>query len=215
MTGLLVTLGIFIFIFLILMISVTAYVKIDDKVSVSVGALGYKKKLSFEDSEDEEEKPEEEKKKGKIKTATDKVKSEKPTEKSFGETVELVMELIKSLLPKTKNLLSHIRFEKLTLCMTVTSEAADETAIKYGAISAAIYTILGTIASNFKLTVEKIEIAPDFTSEKARYDIYFKVKLRLIFIIGSAFSMFFGVVVLFAKKLIVKKQKPDDTSENI
>ena len=184
-------------IILLLSFSLTIYVYITDEVKLFVGAFGYQYEINL-DEEEEPKKKKAKKHKKKIvkkKKGQGKGKKKKVDEKTFGDTVELVFNIIKSILKPTAKLLSHIRITKLSLYMTVCSEDADETAIKYGSISAGIYTLLGQLDNLFTLKVKLIDIIPDFVSDEAVYNIYFKVKLRFFYIISTGISMIFKFLV--------------------
>jgi len=114
--------------------------------------------------------------------------------------------IIKSVAKPSKNLLKRIRITSLSLQMTVCAEDADETGIRFGQICTGIYALLGHLDQLLTLKVKKVEIRPDFVSDQAQYDIFFKVKLRLFHILGSGFSMIFN---LLANTNKMKNEKQD------
>lgn len=204
------------FIALLLSFSVTVYVHITEEVNVSVGALGFKKKIDSEEFQKKQENKKKPKKKKKNKKTPDQPKEQKPkekvTQKTFGETVEFALMIIKSIAKPSKRLLSHIRITCLSLQMTVCDEDADETAIQFGQICTGIYALLGHLDQLLTLKVKKVEIRPDFVSDEAQYDIYFKVKLRLCHILGSAIGMIFNLIVNTIK---TKNQQQEQNEQEI
>jgi hypothetical protein len=190
-TALFIIGGIVAFFALLLSFSLIVYVSIKQEVDISVGAFGYRYHINL----DEDKKPKKEKKKKKKKKEAEKKKEtpKKPTKKanskSFSETIEFVLSLLRSVIKPTVHLLKHTRITKLSLYMTVCGEEADETAITFGGISTGIYNLLGHLDNLITLKVKSVDIIPDFVSDEAKYDISFKVKLRFCHIIGALISM--------------------------
>lgn len=213
-TALIIIGSIIAFFALLLSFSATVYISIKEEVTISVGAFGYRYHINLD--EDEKPKKEKKKKKSKKKKATDTKKKEaskKPSKKasfeSFQETVEFALSIFRSVFKPTVKLLKHTRITKLSLYMTVCSEDADETAIQYGQISIAIYNLLGHLDNLITLKVKSVDIIPDFVSDEAKYDISFKVKLRLCHIIGALISM----IVKFLVNTIKNNMKQDHSVE--
>lgn len=221
MTALLVIGIIFLVLFIILLPSGVLYVEIREKIKLSVGILGFKKELSLEKVDDEEQQDEKEakekkkkhKKDGALKKATDKITDGKPNENSFFEAVGLVLDIARAVMPGEKKLLSRLRFTEVKVLMTVVSESADKTAIKFGAVNAGVYSLLGVIDTAFSLKLDRVSITPDYLSDKAQYDIFFKVKLRLLVIVLNGIRMLCSVIWVFAKKLLNKNQQ-EETNTN-
>lgn len=199
MTGWIIVGSIIAFFVILFSFSLTIYVKITDEVNVAIGAFGYRKKLDFQEPspEETEKKREKEERKKKKKTKKSVQKKESPKEqqkkkitfKTFGETIEFALTMIKSILKPTGTMLKHIRITGLTLQMTVCSEDADETAIHFGQICMGIYNLLGHLDNLLTLKVKKVNIRPDFISDEAQYDIHFKVKLRFSHILMAGLCM--------------------------
>lgn len=198
MTALIVIASILLFIVIILVPSLTIYAKITDEVTIKIGAYGLKFTLL-----PQKEKPEKKPKKTKVKTTTErppKKPKKKVTETSFMETVELVLTAIKAVIGPTSKLLSKLRMKVVYLNIVVCGDDADKTAIKFGAINTAIFNVLANLKRFFKVKIKRIDIRPDFVGDEDRYDIYFKVKLRLYQIIGAGFSIFFKMAVNIIKR---------------
>lgn len=217
MIALWIILGICLFIGILLSFSLTVYVKITDEVGVWIGALGYKQQLNSDKpkKEKKEKKPKKakEKKKTKKSSKEKKPKTEKANEKSFSDTVELAVNLIKSIVPNSVSMLKHLRIEQLVLYMTVAEEDADQTAISYGRISGGIYNFLGVLDSALKLKIKTVDIIPDFVTGEAVYDISFKVKLRFCHIIFAGFGILFKFLANTIKNTKSKPSKTDIKKE--
>lgn len=203
MTALIVISFVVLFILLLLSFSLTVYVKITDEVKVSVGAFGFKKNIDFNDEKKEE--LEKKKSKQKVKKTknkkqqTDKKQKAKPrekvNEKTFGETIEFALLIIKSVAKPTKNLLKNVRLTNLHINMTVCDEDANDTALKFGQVCAGVYSLLGYLDQLITVKIKKVNIKPDFVSDEPQYNIYFKVKIRLFHIIGSASGIIYNFIV--------------------
>lgn len=191
----------------ILCISPTIYVTIREEVSVYAGALGIRKRISLEEKK---EKSEKKKQPGKKKT---KEPPKKTDDKSFGDTVSTVLDLVRAILPPAGRLLRRLRFTHMQIRISVGCTDADQTAIRFGQISAGIYNVLGTVSHTCTLRVKEISIFPDFIRDETQYDISFRVKLRLCFVLWAGLCMLwrFLMYTLKGKKNTVtespKKEK--------
>lgn len=201
MTALIVIGFVVLFFLLLLSFSLTVYVKITDEVKVSVGAFGFRKNIDFSDEKKEElekKKLKEKKAKGKKQQTSKKQKSkpkEKVNEKTFGETIEFALLVIKSVANPTKDLLKNIRLTNVHINMTVCDEDANDTAIKFGQVCAGVYSLLGYLDQLLTVKIKKVNIKPDFVSDEPQYNIHFKAKIRLFHIIGSAFGIIYNFIV--------------------
>lgn len=226
MTALWIILGIVVFVAAVLSFSLTIYVSITDHVEMKAGIFGYRKTVfPMEEESPEEERREPEKakkKKRRKKKSADLEKKKKelgenpPDKKTFGETLELIVTMVKSILPGTAKLLSHLRITQLRLYMTVAEDEADRTAIEYGAVSAGIYNLLAILDQAFTLKVKAVDVVPDFVTGEAVYDISFRVKLRLGNILGAGIGIFFKILVNTIKGRMGQAQEPPSgkTREN-
>lgn len=208
MTAVWILLGIVLFFALLLSCSLTFYVKIGERVSLSVGICGFRYRIlpGREKSEQKRRKKEEKAKRKKKKKADGdlsqkkkKLAEKKPDETTFSETLEFIRAIVGAVLPGTVKMLSHLRLIGLRLQMTVACEDADQTAIRYGQVSAGIYTLLAAIDNAIRLRVKWVDILPDFVSGEPRYDISFRVKLRLCHIVGGGIGMLFRLLVNIMK----------------
>lgn len=226
MTALWIILGIAAFFALILSFSLTAYVHITDHVDLSIGIFGYRRRIL--PMEEQEESPEEEEKQAEAKKAGKKARKkrkknaelakkakeldeESPTERTMGKTVELILMMVKSILPGTTKLLSHLRITRLRLYMTVATDEADQTAITYGAVSAGIYNLLAILDQAFTLRVKSVDVVPDFVTGEAVYDISLRAKLRLGTILGAGIGIFFKIVGNTIKSRMGRSEYPSES----
>lgn len=208
MTALIVIIGIILVFALLLYFSFTVYVSIKEDVNIKVGAYGLK--FDIIPSESDTKKP---KKKRKKKKKQESTKSEKPKKKvekqTFAEIVELILSAVKSILKPTAKLMSKIRLTAVDINIAVCGEEADKTAIKFGEITTAIYSTLGYLNQLIKVKIKRVDIRPDFVGDEDRYDITFKIKLRLYQILGAGFRIAFG---FFAN--IIKAKMKSSATEN-
>lgn len=199
MTALWIILGIVLLLALILSVSATVRVSIEDKVKISVGALGiyFPIPLDGEESSKKKKKPKKAKKRAKKKPSPEVggKPSAKPDEKSFGETVHFALLLLKSILPGVARLSTHVRLTGLRICLKVGCGDADKTALAYGRACAGIYTLLGALDNWMTLKIKNIDIYPDFVGGETEYHISFRAKLRLFHIVSAAIGIFYKLMV--------------------
>lgn len=127
---------------------------------------------------------------------------EEATEKGLEKILPLIKSSKKGLLIFCR----HLVFSKVKIYICVGGGDAHKAAMTYsytGMIVAAVLDILGLV---FVLRKPQVGIAPDFTAEKTRYDISFRVGMRPIFLIGAAMSMLMGYIRTPKKKKHRKKK---------
>lgn len=197
MTVLWIILGVLLLLALLLSVSAAVRVSIEDKVTISVGALGIYRSIPLDgDEKPSRKKKIKPKKKSAVKkTEGDKKTSAKPDEKSFGETVHFAILLLKSILPGAAALSTHIRLTGLRIRLQVGSGDADRTAVAYGGACAGVYTLLGALSNWMTLKIRTIDIYPDFVGGETEYHISFTAKLRLFHIVSAAIGIFYKLVV--------------------
>lgn len=202
MTALIVTASILAFLALLLSFSLTVYVSIKEEISIKIGIFGYKK--SIIPSDEKPEKEEKSQKQEKPKQEKPNLEEKKPSEKSFSETVDFVLRLLQSVLPNSKAMFSHLRFTDVRIYMSAAGDNACDAAVNFGRANAGIHTVLGLLASNFKLKLKACRIRSDFVRDEWLYDISFKVKLRLFHILFAAL----GILIKFVKNFVLIKHEP-------
>lgn len=149
------------------------------------------------------------KEKKKLKAAAKKEKKERQKKektkpkRSLYQTLELVRALVSSAGKPVKRLFSHIRITNVIADIVVSGEDAAEAALNYGKLNAVIHSLLQLLYSTVRLSVEKIDINVDFQSQKTKYFISFKLKLRLSTALGCALWYVFRA----AKRMIAAKNE--------
>lgn len=114
---------------------------------------------------------------------------EKPKKGDIKETVLLVIDIIKSVLPPFYNLLKKVRITSLTVDITVAGEDAAQTAINYGKINALFHSSFAALQNFVKVKAKRIKIECDFLKTETTQKIFFKVKIRIFFIVIAALRM--------------------------
>lgn len=188
---------------ILLCFSLTVYIKITDEVNVAIGAFGYKKNIDVGNDKKETKKEKQKKakkrkdkkEKKKLEEAKKKITDKKANEKSFKETLDFAITLIKSIVPRSIKMLKHITFTNVKIFIKVASDQAYKTGINYGKWSVSIYSLLGILDNTFKLKLKSVDIVPDFVSDETEYDITLKVKLRFIYILFGANGIIFNIIV--------------------
>ena len=105
------------------------------------------------------------------------------------ELTELVVALLKTFFPKINR---HLKLELTKVHINVASEDAAKTAIAYGAVSAAVSTLVDYLDNTLTVkprTERDIAVYPDFLSEKSSVDIRICASLRAWQIVDIAFSL--------------------------
>ena len=114
---------------------------------------------------------------------------EKPQKGDIKETVLSVIDIIKSVLPPLHNLLKKVRITSLTVDITVAGEDAAQTAINYGKINALFHSSFATLRNFVKVKAKRIKIECNFLKSETEQKIFFKVKIRIFFIVTAALRM--------------------------
>lgn len=170
----------------LLLCSVTLTLDYDKSFEASVGFLGFKINLT-----DKKQKPKREKTKERPKEP----KPENPLitrfkSNSVSQNVREGAEILRSVLPVIKNLLSHIRVRQLDFSMRVADFDAAKTAMEYGAVCTAVYNLLSWLDSFLDLSAKRVDIIAAFSEEKSTVRLHVKLKLRVIIMLCAAYKLF-------------------------
>lgn len=206
MTALWIIGGIILLIALLMMVSVTVYVKIDETVSVKAGALGIR--FSLFPAAEKADKPHKKQPPKEKKSASGEKKPQpqkKANDRSFGETVDFAVAILRSVVPGAVGLVRKIRFTRMRIFLSVGADSADDTAVRYGQLCTAVYSLLACIDKAMTLRVKDVSIVPDFVTGETRYDISFCAKLRIGSAVASALGVLFKLISIFMKQ---EKTKP-------
>ena len=225
MTALYIILGIIAFIILLLSIKVMITVHYDEELTVSLSWLF----LKFDLLPMKEKHPKKEKKKKEKKPKKTDEKIPEPKKKKdnmfvrfyHNQGVSGVVQLLKDAAAALGGMFRAFLFEELYVSLTVGSDDAADTAVKYGKVCAAAFPSMGFIVSNMRVKKYNIEVTPDFVggSNSARMHVKAAViPLRLInAVIVVAFQLLFKVVFKLlkhgkAKTADVEKQKKSNNT---
>ena len=108
--------------------------------------------------------------------------------------MDMILDYVKSASPPIKRLFKKIRIRDVYIDYVVGSDDAAKTALKYGGLCAAIYSLFGTLQTYMDTKVKEINIEADFSAEKDDIFAYLTVKLRVSTAIGCA--LWLGVRML-------------------
>ena len=138
---------------------------------------------------DKEEKPKEEKKEPEEEQpAKPNVFKEVIELRGFDGAIDLLSEFA-SLLGKFGNgLAKHFVIRKITVDYAVCGDDAADTAIKFGAISASIFSLLGVIGSYSKIKKRNVNITADYTGSEDSQNVYIHMSYRLLSLIAVALA---------------------------
>ena len=159
----------------ILCLDLTFTVHYSEAFLISVGVGPFKYGLLVT----EEEKAKREAKK-KQKEAKKKMPAPKKPEKgNIKETVQIVLDLIRSVAKPLGDLLKKSRVTDLRLTLRVGGEDAAEIALNYGKLCGVVYGSLAALQNFIRVRVKKLDLSCDFCSEKTEQEIDFKLKVRV------------------------------------
>ena len=131
------------------------------------------------------------------KTKAAKASKEKPPKKKSklpDISFDMIRDYINSASPPIKRLFKKIRITDLYIDWVIGSEDAAATALKYGGICAAIYSLLEFLKAFFSVKIREVNIEADFEAEKDDIFAYITLKLRISTAIGCV--MWLAVRVL-------------------
>ena len=186
MTALFIILGIILFVFLLLILPVCVCLELKDGFNASVKYSGIKvfdtaKQKKQKHKEKPTKTPKEDvpkqKKENKFLSLFNKKKEKHGTVgaiKYFGE-------FVKSVLKKLIWFIKKLKFDRIRLNLSISSDDAANTAILYGTVCTAVYPALSLITSNASVKYKEINISADFNKTAIAADFSLCVKLRLIY----------------------------------
>ena len=184
-----IIIGIILFLILLVLLLLLLKVRIniifDGSLTVYVKALFFKIKL-FPSSKKKKGKPKKEKKKKKQKKEKEKQKpdaddaqGEAPAKPTVVDYIGIILDVVKLFF---KRFAKHLHIRLATVYIKVASPDAAQTAMLYGATSQAVaYLVegLNAITNLDRLKSSRIEVFPDFSSDKleAKINITFSIRL--------------------------------------
>lgn len=144
-------------------------------------------------SPDAEEKP-------KKKSLIDRVKPS-----NLSEALELVNDALASLSPPMRFLFRHLYLRKLNVAMTIGSGDAAKTAILYGAVSGAVFRLLGQLQCLISVKAEAIRIRADFFNEYSTAQCSGELRVSPM----TALSLGFGIAIPFLWRTLLRLRRQD------
>ena len=221
MTALIVSVVIIAVIALLLLMWGGIILKYDGELTITVTVLFFKfrlfpkkqkkinlRKFSYENYKKrlEKERKKQEKKAAK-KAAKDQKKSvaanESPKKKTASETIEDIKDYVALALDTVKCFLSHLRIDVFRALVTVGGKDAASTALTYGIVSQSVAYLAETLSNvtHFRRRYNtKIEVVPDFLSDRISAEIEIRFRVRLIHLIHVALRGGLGYLKIVAKK---------------
>ena len=127
------------------------------------------------------------------------------------EQVEAILDFVRASQKHIFNLVGNIRFSKINVDFLIADTDACDCAIRYGAVSAGIYNIIGFLSAYFKTTVDNLNIGLKYNNNKSVYDFSFQLKLKL----GTAITSALGILFAYLRKGRVKKKSKEKNPEKL
>ena len=195
MTGWIIVLSIIFLLLLLLLSSLKIALKIDEKAYFKVTLLGFKlHSLDKKSKKPKSSKKVKAKDLGNDSEGFSNLLKRYCKENDKSVIIKEIIEFLQFFFSKFKRFMSHIRFKNLMFDMTVATDDSAKTAILYGSVCSAVYSLVTLLSNASHFDPEKISVCSDFTSEKFKVFIYCIIKIRLCFILAFAFSMLFKVI---------------------
>lgn len=141
-------------------------------------------------------------------------KKQKKPKRSLDDILEQVGAILYFVQASQKhifNLVGNIRFSKINVDFLIADTDACDCAIRYGAVSAGIYNIIGFLSAYFKTTVDNLNIGLKYNNNKSVYDFSFQLKLKL----GTAITSALGILFAYLRKGRVKKKSKEKNPEKL
>lgn len=132
-------------------------------------------------------------KKGKQKSKSKKQKKES----GLLDDLKYYLDLLEGVPSLVGKLIKRIRFEKVYVYIEEGSEDACETALSYGKLNAAVWTVYGLLCGIFTVKLKSVDIVPVFGEDIFKYRIKALIKLRIYHIIIIALRV---LLKIFMKK---------------
>ena len=140
----------------------------------------------------EEKKPEPEKKKSVIQDII--------AQRGLGGFLGLMRLLSSIAAGALRKIFWHLSIRRVSLELVVAAEDAAQTAIRYGQASALVYPALGFLCANGSCKKREIAIHPGFNEEESRVDFYLYARIKLLYLLGTAFTAGFRLLKAMIKE---------------
>jgi len=135
-----------------------------------------------------------------------KTKKDKKPKKKLDLDFQMIMDYVRSASPPIKRLFKKIRIRDVYIDWVTGSDEAGKTALKYGGLCTAIYSMQEWLTTYFDTKIREINIEADFQAEKDDIFMYLVLKLRISTLLGCV--IWLGVRVLKTYLRYNKKPAP-------
>ncbi len=205
MTALIIILSIIVFFALLLFLPISLFLSYEQKFFLRVrfsGITVYKLK-----DKPEEEPPAEEQEVEKVSKEDETPKKQNffvndYKKRGFSDFVSYYAAVLKELIQKVLWLLRKMHFKLFCFSLSVASDDAAQTAVRYGAVCSALYPLFSIIMANTDVKVKRIEINADFVNQSSSVAAKLNVRTNLF------------VLLIFAVYLLKKYRSVKKDSEN-
>jgi len=158
-----------------------------------------------EDEESEEaEKEEKARKKKKEKKTPDKEKSDKPNvfkekfeKDGLKEFLQTVKYAVKRAVEVPMFLKRHTVISRLIVNVSVSDEDAATAAVNYGRACPIVYSAYAFLTDTFKCKKTSVNVYPDFKKQESEVEMEIKIRVKLIFLVITAFKGLFAGIDIF------------------
>ena len=130
-------------------------------------------------------------------------------EKKGGFDFGMIKDYVESAWPPVKRLFKKIRFRDIYIDYVVGSDDAAKTALKYGGICAAVYSLIEWMKTYFSVKIGEVNIEADFGAEKDDIFVFGRMKLR----ISTALACIIWLGVRVLKTYLKYNEKPKKTAK--
>ena len=134
----------------------------------------------------------------------------KKPKKKLNISLDMIMDYVRSASPPIKRLFKKIRIRDVYVDWVAGSDEAGKTALKYGGLCTAFYSLQELLSTYFDAKIKEINIEADFQAEKDDIFIYAVWKLRIGTALGCA--LWLGIRVL--KTYLKYNSKPKAKRSN-
>ena len=178
--------------------------------------------ITIFDNKKSEEKAKRKAKKKKSNTKTSKAPKKdgflKRTYKQKGlfGTISYFSDILKIVLKKTSRIIKRLKFRRFKFDLTVATDDAASTAIRYGEVCAAVYPVAALLESMIDLKSKEINVCADFEKNKCEFKSSVLVKSAVIYWLISLISILVEIYKLQRKESEEneRKQSKDRNGHN-
>lgn len=145
-------------------------------------------------------------KNGRLTDKKDNLNYAKKSKYSQLNKVNIILDIIKTLNKLFSRFKRHVYISNFALDVKVSTDDAAETAIQYGKICAAVYSLTSILHNIVEFTIDYINIWLDFTSVKTSYFLNCKIHFRIVTMLYILLRMIFDFLINVYIRLIKNKK---------